>query len=81
MGERRTNSQTKIIRNDLEERTASHNPPAEAATSVDEGEGCRVRAAASLFFFLVAQDRKPPNVRVSWVSGGSPQAPHAGQQR
>ena len=35
-------------------------PSRQTATSVDESDGlrCRVRAAASLFFFLVAQDRK-----------------------
>ena len=35
-------------------------PNPQTATRVDESEGlrCRVRAAASLFFFLGAQDRK-----------------------
>ena len=35
-------------------------PSPQTATRVDESEGlrCRVRAAASLFFFLEAQDRK-----------------------
>ena len=47
----------KIIRKNPPRHTT---PSRQTTTRIDESKGlrCRVRAAASLFFFLVAQDRK-----------------------
>ena len=79
------NSVPVVNKNNRKKRTASHYAqPTNNDARVDESEGlrCRVRAAASLFFSLVAQDRK---LSLSGCLGWAEEAPkrhvRAEQQR